>query len=667
MSSLPRSLDETYERILCGIEAQDEARQTLSLLCFAARPLSIEELIEALAVEIDEGTGYCPRSRLMDGSNDLMRICPGLIEITHIHHPIVRYPLLPDTEDTISIEGNFDEESNHDEETGDDNDEVHSDSDDNSESDSKNGCCVHHGLGRNLLAGHNTRAARMGHETATTEMITSEMIRIAHFSVQEFLMSDRISGSSARRFALSPSVQHGRITQLCLMYLSYDKFLEQPLRPSLVKRHAFAKYAAQYWHFHYHLTDVCLSQKLAGSVVSFLTMPAIRDRWLRLHDPIRSRLGEFEYQWSTKNHPMPILFASYLGQNDVLKHLLAATAADVNAVHSGFVFLDGLDEWILDGLDGWTALFAATSKGHEETVRILLEAGAEIEVSYVFDESGNGADGTPLQIACTYGYEQVARILITAGADVNVRHGLYDGFPLDVPLDGFLPDGSPLYRSSSRGNEKLVSLLLDAGAKYEISAFEAALRSGTAATVDLLLDGAIKANWGTRRDDILASASGRGFLKIVSILIDAGADVNARDWQGSPALVAASAHGHVMVVRLLIDAGADMNAVSGAKFFDDLFHYTALQVASKNGHYKVVQFLVGAGAELDLCNESTLRIDTALLLASEEGHEKVVKILVEAGADLNVKDYYHGTAEQVAAFRGHWKIHRMLVNARTGT
>ena len=69
------------------------------------------------------------------------------------------------------------------------------------------------------------------------------------------------------------------------------------------------------------------------------------------------------------------------------------------------------------------------------------------------------------------------------------------------------------------------------------------------------------------------------------ILIDAVAYVNSADYT---ALQAASYHGYEKVVQILIDAGADINAVGTFG--------SVLRAASREGHEKVVQILVNAGA-----------------------------------------------------------------------
>ena len=52
LSTLPETLDATYERILQSIEENDQehARRTLELLAFSKRPLRVEEVAEAIVV-----------------------------------------------------------------------------------------------------------------------------------------------------------------------------------------------------------------------------------------------------------------------------------------------------------------------------------------------------------------------------------------------------------------------------------------------------------------------------------------------------------------------------------------------------------------------------------------------------------------------------------------
>lgn len=68
--------------MLCNIHQSSikDARRILTLLCFAPRLLTLRELIDGIAVEINEPVGLNNDCRFED-FNDIRDICPGLIEI----------------------------------------------------------------------------------------------------------------------------------------------------------------------------------------------------------------------------------------------------------------------------------------------------------------------------------------------------------------------------------------------------------------------------------------------------------------------------------------------------------------------------------------------------------------------------------------------------------
>jgi ankyrin repeat protein len=157
-------------------------------------------------------------------------------------------------------------------------------------------------------------------------------------------------------------------------------------------------------------------------------------------------------------------------------------------------------------------------------------------------------------------------------------------------------------------------------------------------------------------------ASELGHDKILQMLVDRGADINAQGGYYGSALQAASAQGHDKIVQMLLDRGADVNAQDGE--YDN-----ALQVASYGGHEKVVQMLLDRGADVNAQDE---HYGSALQAASAEGHERVVQMLVDRGADVNAQDGEYDNALQAASYRGHEKVVQMLldrgadVNAQDG-
>ncbi|KAL8906797.1 MAG: hypothetical protein Q9171_006126 [Xanthocarpia ochracea] len=88
------------------------------------------------------------------------------------------------------------------------------------------------------------------------------------------------------------------------------------------------------------------------------------------------------------------------------------------------------------------ALYAASTCGHEEMIRMLLEAGVDVNAQ-------GGEYGNALQAASFGGHEKVVDILVRSGADVNARGGKY---------------GNALQAASSGGHEKVVDILIRSGA-----------------------------------------------------------------------------------------------------------------------------------------------------------------------------------------------------------
>ena len=86
--------------------------------------------------------------------------------------------------------------------------------------------------------------------------------------------------------------------------------------------------------------------------------------------------------------------------------------------------------------------------------------------------------------------------------------------------------------------------------------------------------------------------------------------------------------------RLLLEFGADVNAKTEKRA-------TPLLVATANGHLDVVVELIERGAELNCTDRSG---DTALHHAAYHGSAALVQALVEAGADPTVIDRHGDTA-----------------------
>ena len=185
----------------------------------------------------------------------------------------------------------------------------------------------------------------------------------------------------------------------------------------------------------------------------------------------------------------------------------------------------------------------------------------------------------------------------------------------------------------------------------------------------------------------LMIAAGQGFLSIVELLVDNGADINALDVVNCTALMHAAKEGHVSVVAYLAEKGSDINAVD-----EEL--YSPLHFAASRGHEAIVKYLLENGAEPNLLSDQLwtpimwaadngelgnlkllLSYDvelnhqslnegwTALITASIQGHQDIVEALIDAGADITIQDKSGKSAFVHAAFARHKGISQILLNS----
>ena len=119
------------------------------------------------------------------------------------------------------------------------------------------------------------------------------------------------------------------------------------------------------------------------------------------------------------------------------------------------------------------------------------------------------------------------------------------------------------------------------------------------------------------KNTALRIASKEGHVELVEMLLNNGANVNAKNSYGVTALHIASREGHTDIVAMLLEKGADVNAKSDGG-------YTALISASESGHTETVAMLLEKGADV---NAKTNWGDTALIQASYYGHTEIVKLL----------------------------------------
>ncbi|KAK3543653.1 hypothetical protein QTP70_025980, partial [Hemibagrus guttatus] len=263
--------------------------------------------------------------------------------------------------------------------------------------------------------------------------------------------------------------------------------------------------------------------------------------------------------------------------------------------------------------EGWTALRSASWGGHKEAVKMLLEAGAEVD--------GCDPDGrTALRAAAWGGHEEILLTLLSHGATVD-----------KMDNEG----RTPLIAAAYMGQKEAVEILLDAGAEVDLADGD----GRTALSVAALC--------------VPSAAGGRGHVEVVSLLLERGADPEHKDNDGMTPLLLASYEGHEEVVELLLEAGADVDESAGTY----PSAVTPLLAAAAMGHAGTVNRMLFWGAAVDGIDGEGR---TALCLAAAKGSVEVVRALLDRGLDENHKDDLGWTPLHAAACEGHKSICTVL-------
>jgi hypothetical protein len=84
LKALPKSLDETYEHILQTIddEHHDDVLKVLQWLAFSARPVTLAEVAEALAMDCTNDHPQFDPDQRMQNPQDILSICSSLVTIS---------------------------------------------------------------------------------------------------------------------------------------------------------------------------------------------------------------------------------------------------------------------------------------------------------------------------------------------------------------------------------------------------------------------------------------------------------------------------------------------------------------------------------------------------------------------------------------------------------
>ncbi|KAI3329985.1 ankyrin [Ustulina deusta] len=319
LHQLPHDLYESYERILERVVDSDWSalRRILLWVLFAVRPLTLEELHTAVAIDLS--LDFLDEESLLRHPREILTLGSGLLSVTEKGH-----------------------------------------------------------------------------------------VSLVHLSIKSYLTSTKIQQSKTTSFfALSSDESTTLLFRLCMKYISYGDFSKGPCRSAQeyidrLQKYPFLNHAARTWPYYYRRSTP--SEILHDTAINFFSEEnrGVFMSWVQAIN------ADTPFSWHFyPHHATSLYYAATFGLTHIVRHLVDI-GVDLNAPGSRY----------------WgTALHGAVYRMHTPIVKLLLEAGADV----------NKADYlqvTPLHTAATLGDIELIRLLLHFSANTGATDGMGES-PID--------------------------------------------------------------------------------------------------------------------------------------------------------------------------------------------------------------------------------------------
>ncbi len=166
-----------------------------------------------------------------------------------------------------------------------------------------------------------------------------------------------------------------------------------------------------------------------------------------------------------------------------------------------------------------------------------------------------------------------------------------------------------LIEAVRKGNVSKVKKLLDSGADPDARG-----------VYDVPVEGASQSDLPSVSTTALTYASSKGLEDIVGLLLDHGADVGARNQNGTTPLFGAVQIGNVPITKALLERGSKVNA-------RDEEGWTPLMTAAAKGHPEVAKMLLERDADPTIKGNHG---ESALECARNSGSDEMVQLIEKA-------------------------------------
>jgi ankyrin repeat protein/archaellum biogenesis ATPase FlaH len=558
LDNLPKTLDETYARILANVPDMyhAELRTALIFLTFSTRPMTVQEVAEATAINIQEHS-FSTEDRF-GHPYDLLEVCSSLVSLSE---------LPTDANSPFYKEGYI--------------------------------------YSQRLYNKKNIR-----------------ILQFAHFSVKEYLLAERTQKTILDVFIINEALSHSQITAACLTYLLdfnggerlvNRDFEEFPLLPYSALH--WSAHLALSKATESAAIDPLLLKLFDPAENHLLNL-------LNLYNPQhwQKELAMGATRRSTMDFRPPLYYASFYGLVPVVESLLQTLTNDdvrldvLNSSLAGAAtggHANIIEMLLVAGADPNASLCGdvlcnAAKAGSPSAVKSLIQAGASKHASESYE-------GDALHAACVEGQPEVVHLLLDYGFDIHKRCQRY-GVPLSAalrrdnealvklliekganvnfPVEGYW---NPLAIAAEHSSLALVKYLLSAGATIgpKTNPLAEAAKRGDLEMVKLLLRHGADINYasdgfyGTALKGAIQSRNS----ELLDFVLQAGADIDQRGGSEMYPVDMAIYAGSIAAAEKLLDLGAA---------FSDCAMEEALDSSQK---YHLVKILLLQGADANAEHE----------------------------------------------------------------
>ena len=221
----------------------------------------------------------------------------------------------------------------------------------------------------------------------------SQVVQFSHFSVKEFLTSDRLAHSSRNvsQYRILFKAAHTILAQACLsVLLRFDAHVDSGSARDI----PLARYAAQHWVDHAQFENVSPHIQVAMEYFFDMDKPHYA-AWLRVHNI--DKFWGYNVPELRMASVKPLYYAALCGFHDLAKRIIAKHPEHVNSSGGQLV----------------TPLVAALYGRHFQVAELLCRHGADLYVRGAWER-------TLLHTAAVDGFVEIVQWLLDHRVDVDI-------------------------------------------------------------------------------------------------------------------------------------------------------------------------------------------------------------------------------------------------------